>query len=157
MCQARVQWLSGHFRAEFVDGVGGRKTATGAERAISTRFKRLLCFRVLDVSCICERKDFIRSRLAERTEIDFTKLTSLLAACGLVAMITKHITEVITKFNPFTKPAKTCRIFLAHLPANARTTMKINATVLKRDSQEPSFLKLKFSTCFAPRCLVPYN
>ncbi|MCJ1455098.1 39S ribosomal protein L44, mitochondrial [Mycoblastus sanguinarius] len=59
-------------------------------------------------------------------------------------MITKHITEVTTKFNPFKKPAKTCRVFLAHLPANARTTMKVNTTVLTRDSQEPSFLKLKF-------------
>ncbi|KAL9136383.1 MAG: hypothetical protein Q9175_002400 [Cornicularia normoerica] len=63
---------------------------------------------------------------------------------GLVTMITKHITEVTTRFNPFTKPSKTCRVFLAHLPANARTTIKINTTVLKRDSQEPSFLKLKF-------------
>ncbi|KAL2051299.1 hypothetical protein ABVK25_008351 [Lepraria finkii] len=59
-------------------------------------------------------------------------------------MITKHITEVTTKFNPFKNPSKTCRIFLAHLPANARTMMKINTTVLTRDSQEPSFLKLKF-------------
>ncbi|CAF9926481.1 39S ribosomal protein L44, mitochondrial [Imshaugia aleurites] len=60
-------------------------------------------------------------------------------------MITKHITEVTTRFNPFTKPSKTCRVFLAHLPANARTTMKINTTVLNRDSQEPSFLALKFN------------
>ncbi|KAM0799339.1 mitochondrial ribosomal protein L44 [Usnea florida] len=59
-------------------------------------------------------------------------------------MITKHIVEVTTRFNPFTKPSKTCRVFLAHLPANARTTMKINTTVLKRDSTEPTFLELKF-------------
>ncbi|KAK0515667.1 hypothetical protein JMJ35_001701 [Cladonia borealis] len=59
-------------------------------------------------------------------------------------MITKHITEVTTRFNPFKKPSKTCRVFLAYLPANARTTMKINTTVLPRDSPEPSFLKLKF-------------
>lgn len=61
-------------------------------------------------------------------------------------MITKHITEVATRFNPFTKASKTCRVFLANLPANARTSMKINAAVLPRDSQEPSSLKLKFST-----------
>ena len=61
-------------------------------------------------------------------------------------MITKHITEVTTKFNPFKKPAKTCRVFLAHLPANARQSMKINTKVLARDSAEPSSLKLKFST-----------
>ncbi len=60
-------------------------------------------------------------------------------------MITKHITEVTTKFNPFTKASKTCRIFLANLPANARTMMKVNTTVFPRDSREPSSLKLKFS------------
>lgn len=70
-------------------------------------------------------------------------------------MITKHITEVTTRFNPFTKPSKTCRVFLAHLPANARNTMKINTTVLQRDSQEPSFLKLKFSMCFGSGRLNP--
>ncbi|KAL6715898.1 39S ribosomal protein L44, mitochondrial [Lecanora helva] len=59
-------------------------------------------------------------------------------------MITKHLTEVITKFNPFTKTSKTCRVFLANLPANARTTMKVNTTVLPRESQEPSSLWLKF-------------
>lgn len=63
----------------------------------------------------------------------------------VVGMITKHITEVTTRFNPFKKPSKTCRVFLAYLPANARTAMKINTTVLPRDSLEPSFLKLKFS------------
>ena len=60
-------------------------------------------------------------------------------------MITKHITEVTTKFNPFKKPSKTCRVFLAHLPANARQTMKIKTKVLPRDSTENSELKLKFS------------
>ncbi|KAL9014931.1 MAG: hypothetical protein Q9173_000436 [Seirophora scorigena] len=59
-------------------------------------------------------------------------------------MITRFITEVSTTFNPFVNPGKTCRVFLAHLPANARQTMKINTKVLARDSQDPSFLKLKF-------------
>ncbi|KAL9637936.1 MAG: hypothetical protein Q9164_001889 [Protoblastenia rupestris] len=59
-------------------------------------------------------------------------------------MITKHITEVSTKFNPFKKPAKTCRVFLAYLPANARQNMKIDTKVLPRDSQENSELRLKF-------------
>jgi len=63
-------------------------------------------------------------------------------------MITKHITEVTTKFNPFKAPAKTCRHFLANLPANARSSMRINANVLPRDSAEPSTLKLKFSEYF---------
>jgi len=59
-------------------------------------------------------------------------------------MITKHISEVTTRFNPFTRPAKTCRLFLASLPANARQNMKITAKVLGKDSTEPSSLKLKF-------------
>ena len=64
-------------------------------------------------------------------------------------MITKHITEVTTRFNPFAEPSKICRVFLAQLPANARTTMKISTTLFQRDSKEPSFLKLKFSTYIA--------
>ena len=60
-------------------------------------------------------------------------------------MITRHIAEVTTKFNPFKKPATTCRLFLASLPANARQNMKITAKVLGKDSVEPSSLKLKFS------------
>jgi len=59
-------------------------------------------------------------------------------------MITKFLTDVTTKFNPFTKRAKTCRSFLAHLPPNARQTMKIKTTILPRDSQEPSSIYVKF-------------
>ena len=62
-------------------------------------------------------------------------------------MITKHLSEVTTKFNPFNKHAKTCRIFLATLPANARQTMKINSKVLPRDANVKSELKIKFSRC----------
>lgn len=60
-------------------------------------------------------------------------------------MITKFITEVSTKFNPFNKQGRTCRSFLAHLPANARQTLKVNAIVLPRNSRDPSSLLLKFS------------
>ncbi|KAL8842409.1 MAG: hypothetical protein Q9170_000537 [Blastenia crenularia] len=59
-------------------------------------------------------------------------------------MITRFITEVSIAFNPFRKPGSTCRKFLAHLPANARQSMKINTEVLTMDSKEPNFLKLKF-------------
>ncbi|MCJ1289701.1 39S ribosomal protein L44, mitochondrial [Xylographa vitiligo] len=59
-------------------------------------------------------------------------------------MITKFITDVSTKFNPFSKRAKTCRIFLAQLPPNARQTMKINTKLLPRSSKEASTLSLKF-------------
>lgn len=60
-------------------------------------------------------------------------------------MITKFITDVSTRFNPFSPRAKTCRVFLSHLPPNARQTMKINTKLLPRDSKEGSFLNLKFS------------
>lgn len=59
-------------------------------------------------------------------------------------MITRFITEVSTVFNPFKKPASTCRKFLAHLPANARQTTKINIKVLPKNSQEACLIKLKF-------------
>ncbi|MCJ1252656.1 39S ribosomal protein L44, mitochondrial [Lignoscripta atroalba] len=59
-------------------------------------------------------------------------------------MITKFITDVSTKFNPFSKRAKTCRVFLAHLPPNARQTMKITTKLLPRGSKEGSMLSLKF-------------
>lgn len=62
-------------------------------------------------------------------------------------MITKFITNVSTKFNPFMKPGRTCRSFLAHLPANARQTMKVETVIFPRISRESSYLSLKFSMC----------
>ena len=71
-------------------------------------------------------------------------------------MITKHLTEITTKFNPFTAGAKTCRIFLANLPPTARKDMKITAKILPKDSQEPSSLSVKFSEssyiAIRPKC-----
>ena len=95
----------------------------------------------------CTRVHKVALRLVVRRISSATRvLANQLSSCSsVVGMITKHITEVTTRFNPFKKPSKTCRVFLAYLPANARTTMKINTTVLPRDSPEPSFLKLKFS------------
>lgn len=61
-------------------------------------------------------------------------------------MITRFLTEVNTKFNPFTPTAKTARNFLALLPPNARAGMKINAKMLPRTSKDPTTLGLKFST-----------
>ncbi|KAL1631529.1 39S ribosomal protein L44, mitochondrial [Diplodia seriata] len=61
-------------------------------------------------------------------------------------MITRFLTEVNTKFNPFVRNAKTARNFLALLPPNARADgMKINAKMLPRLSKEPTTLELKFS------------
>ncbi|KZF25978.1 mitochondrial ribosomal protein L44 [Xylona heveae TC161] len=59
-------------------------------------------------------------------------------------MITRFITDVSTKFNPFAPRSKTCRIFLSLLPPNARQTMKINTVLLPRESRDRSALSLKF-------------
>ncbi len=124
-------------------------------RAISAHLKRIDLCLPPTWSFICERRSFTETRYANGTLAYTLKLIQFSAASELKAMITKHITEVTTRFNPFTKPSKTCRVFLAHLPANARTTMKINTTVLQRDSKEPSFLKLRFSACSMSRRLGP--
>lgn len=59
-------------------------------------------------------------------------------------MITKFITEVSIQFNAFKKSGKTCRIFLASLPADVRRTVKITTRPLPRESDQPSHLHLKF-------------
>jgi len=61
-------------------------------------------------------------------------------------MITKFITDISVKFNPFRKSGNACRFFLAQLPANARTFMKINTTILPQGSKEKSMLHVKLST-----------
>lgn len=58
-------------------------------------------------------------------------------------MITQFITDVTIKFNPFKRSGNACRFFLAQLPANARTMMRINTTILPRNSEEQSMLRLK--------------
>ncbi|KAL1884243.1 hypothetical protein VTK73DRAFT_3227 [Phialemonium thermophilum] len=60
-------------------------------------------------------------------------------------MITRFITEVTTKFNPFSRRAKAARLFLSFLPPNARASgMNISAQLLPRNSTEPSSLYVKF-------------
>jgi large subunit ribosomal protein L53 len=60
-------------------------------------------------------------------------------------MITKFMTEVSTKFNPFSACAKPARLFLSNLPPNARSTgVKISSSLLARNSPEPSSLYVKF-------------
>ncbi|KAJ9139106.1 hypothetical protein NKR23_g8023 [Pleurostoma richardsiae] len=60
-------------------------------------------------------------------------------------MITRFITEVNTKFNPFSATAKPARLFLSFLPPNARATgMNISTTLLPRGSADPSSLSVKF-------------
>ena len=60
-------------------------------------------------------------------------------------MITKFITEVHVRLDPFQKSGKICRLLLASLPSNARSIMRINTKVLSKGSAESSLLALKFS------------
>ncbi|KAK4156955.1 39S ribosomal protein L53/MRP-L53-domain-containing protein [Chaetomidium leptoderma] len=60
-------------------------------------------------------------------------------------MITRFITDVTTRFNPFSARAKSARLFLSFLPPTARSSgMSINAKLLPRASTEPSTLQIKF-------------
>ncbi|KAI8961730.1 putative ribosomal protein YmL44, mitochondrial [Daldinia sp. FL1419] len=60
-------------------------------------------------------------------------------------MITRFITEVNTKFNPFSMRSRATRLFLSALPPNARQTgMQINTTLLPRTSTQPAVLQVKF-------------
>ncbi len=62
-------------------------------------------------------------------------------------MITRFITEVKTRFNPFSAQAKSARLFLSFLPPTARAQgMAITTQLLPRASAEPSSLHIKFST-----------
>ena len=56
-------------------------------------------------------------------------------------MITRFITEVRTRFNPFTMRSRAARLFLSSLPSNVRASgVQINTTLLPRNSDEPSTL-----------------
>ncbi|KAI2635176.1 39S ribosomal protein L53/MRP-L53-domain-containing protein [Xylaria nigripes] len=60
-------------------------------------------------------------------------------------MITRFITEVNTRFNPFSIRSRATRLFLTNLPPNARASgMQINLTLLERTSKEPNTLHVKF-------------
>ncbi|KAF9879917.1 putative 39S ribosomal protein L53/MRP-L53 [Colletotrichum karsti] len=60
-------------------------------------------------------------------------------------MITKFMTEIKTKFNPFSPAAKSARLFLSFIPPAARSSgMTINTTLLPRTSTEPPSLLVKF-------------
>ncbi|KAF2088312.1 mitochondrial ribosomal protein L44 [Saccharata proteae CBS 121410] len=59
-------------------------------------------------------------------------------------MITRFLTNVSTRFNPFAPRHRAARTFLALLPPNARQEMKIDAKMLPRHSTEAATLELKF-------------
>ncbi|OCL08460.1 mitochondrial ribosomal protein L44 [Glonium stellatum] len=58
-------------------------------------------------------------------------------------MITRFLTDVRAKFNPFSPRGKTVRLFLSLLPPNARSSIKIETKMLPRLSKEPSALYVK--------------
>ena len=62
-------------------------------------------------------------------------------------MITKYITGITTTFSPFNpRSGKTIRNFLASLPPNARSTMRIGVKMLgQKDAAKPALLDLTFS------------
>ncbi|GAB1732844.1 hypothetical protein KC343_g14032 [Hortaea werneckii] len=61
-------------------------------------------------------------------------------------MITKYITGITTTFSPFNpRSGKTIRNFLASLPPNARSTMRIGVKMLgQKDAAKPALLDLTF-------------
>ncbi|KAF2786755.1 hypothetical protein K505DRAFT_139129 [Melanomma pulvis-pyrius CBS 109.77] len=60
-------------------------------------------------------------------------------------MITRFLTEVRVKFNPFSPRSKSARLVLTLIPSNARADgMKVESKMLPRDSKEPASLGVKF-------------
>ncbi|KAK2065900.1 39S ribosomal protein L53/MRP-L53 [Colletotrichum caudatum] len=60
-------------------------------------------------------------------------------------MITKFMTEITTKFNPFSPKSKSARLFLSFIPPTARSSgMAIKTVLLPRTSTEPPSLLVKF-------------
>ncbi|KAH6685385.1 39S ribosomal protein L53/MRP-L53-domain-containing protein [Plectosphaerella plurivora] len=60
-------------------------------------------------------------------------------------MMTKFITEITTRFNPFSPQARTARLFLSIIPPSARTTgVNIKTVLLNKASKEPASLSVKF-------------
>ena len=66
-------------------------------------------------------------------------------------MITRFITEVSTRFNPFSMRSRAARLFLSSLPSDVRASgVQIHTTLLPRGSEEPSTLLVKFSASTLP-------
>lgn len=75
--------------------------------------------------------------------------STVLEASASRKMITRYITNVSTAFSPFNaRSGKTVRNFLALLPPNARSTMKIDVKMFgQKEAEKPASLGLKFSMC----------
>ncbi|EPE08951.1 mitochondrial ribosomal protein l44 [Ophiostoma piceae UAMH 11346] len=60
-------------------------------------------------------------------------------------MLTRFITEVSTRFNPFSVGSKSARLFLTQLPPNVRKQgMLVTTQLLPRTSADKSSLIVKF-------------
>ncbi|MCJ1332134.1 39S ribosomal protein L44, mitochondrial [Thelotrema lepadinum] len=59
-------------------------------------------------------------------------------------MITRFITHLSLRFNPFSPRAKVCRSVLAQFGPSSFSKIKFDNKVLPRDSGEASSLKIKF-------------
>lgn len=79
------------------------------------------------------------------------------ASCAQAAnMITKFMTEISVRFNPFSACAKPARLFLTYLPADIRANgTSVTTTLLPLNSTEPSSLKVKFSMWTSPLSTMP--
>ena len=88
-------------------------------------------------------------------DIDYHFVASILSLSRSLrnlfsTMITRFLTDVRVKFNPFSPRAKSARVFLSLLPPNARAEgMKIETRLLPRISTEPANIALTFSTSCA--------
>jgi large subunit ribosomal protein L53 len=82
-------------------------------------------------------------------------LSCTIASQNPPKMLTHFISEVSTRFNPFSTGAKTARLFLTRLPPGARASgMNITTQLLPRNSTEPSSLMIKFSAYSCPGPLI---
>jgi large subunit ribosomal protein L53 len=73
-------------------------------------------------------------------------------------MITKFMTEVTAKFNPFSTCAKPARLFLTFLPPDVRANgTAVHTSLLPRNATESSSLKVKFSTLIYTKGPGPRN
>jgi len=70
-------------------------------------------------------------------------------------MITRFITEITTRFNPFSPASKAARLFLTRLPPGTRASgVSITTQLLPRSSTEKSSVVVKFSMFFS---LSPFS
>lgn len=61
-------------------------------------------------------------------------------------MMTRFITEVNTKINPFSARSKSARLFLTCLPPSARSQgMSIQTKLMSRNTADKNSLQVKFS------------